>query len=176
MEKIQKQPTVNLPQILTTLLNLPNWCYVVFLAFSINHLPSSTISVLHTRLMAYISSTLHSALHIIGFQTCAYLRHFKPSKIKIILVFPWTAPNSTSFSCPGIHHFCAESHLTLIPPPVRSKIKRQNDSVPRVLIVSNGTNPKTTTGLYYIQLWTAHFRGDIGKLEKGDQREKGLKT
>lgn len=29
---------------------------------------------------------------------------------------------------------------------------------------------------YYIQLWTAHFRGDIGKLETGDQREKGLKT
>lgn len=166
---------MNLPQILTTLLNLHNWCYLVFLAFSVNHLPSSTISFLRARLMAYISSTLHSALHIIGFQTCAYLRHFKPSKIKIILVFPWTAPNSTSFSCPGIHHFCAESHLILTPPTSQVENKTRMTVFWGFWLCPMEPTQRLAQDCH-TQPWTAHFRGDIGKLETGDQRQKGLQT
>ena len=81
---------MNLARILTTLLTLHNRAFADFImySFSVNHLPSLIISSLHERLMVYISSTLHNLLYIIDFQIFVYLRHFKLSKLKIILVVP----------------------------------------------------------------------------------------
>lgn len=65
---ICKQLVVNLPGIPTTIVNLHNLAFVdtilYIFTFSVNHHPSSMISSLSKRLMAYISSTLRSALHL----------------------------------------------------------------------------------------------------------------